>query len=210
MHALVRVWITDRPGALGLVASRIGALRGDIVAIEVLERGDGVAVDEFAVDLPGGAVVDVLVREIEQVDGASVEQVKLVEAFPDARIDALESAALLCEASDVGELARVLVDHVRQEFLADWVALVTPTSLTTTGDPPSEAMLRALSEGTGASRAVSSGTIGPEDLGLGLLPGLGGALLVGRDHMAFRARERAQLRALARIADRTWHLLDAG
>ena len=48
-HLLVRVWLPDRPGALGLVASRIGAVRGDIVGIDVLETGDGVAVDEFAV-----------------------------------------------------------------------------------------------------------------------------------------------------------------
>ena len=50
-HVLVRVWLPDRPGALGLVASRIGAVDGDIVGIDVLERGDSVAVDEFAVVL---------------------------------------------------------------------------------------------------------------------------------------------------------------
>jgi hypothetical protein len=48
-HVLVRVWLPDRPGALGLVASRIGAVDGDIVGIDVLDRGDNVAVDEFAV-----------------------------------------------------------------------------------------------------------------------------------------------------------------
>ena len=50
---LVRAWIPDRPGALGQVASRIGAVRGDVVAIEILERGGGRAVDEI-VDEPGG------------------------------------------------------------------------------------------------------------------------------------------------------------
>jgi len=35
-HVLVRVWLPDRPGALGLVASRIGAVDGDIVGIDVL------------------------------------------------------------------------------------------------------------------------------------------------------------------------------
>src|ERR671911_548863 len=44
-HVLVRVWLPDRPGALGLVASRIGAVRGDIVGVDVLERGTDVAVD---------------------------------------------------------------------------------------------------------------------------------------------------------------------
>jgi hypothetical protein len=33
-------------------------------------------------------------------------------------------------------------------------------------------------------------------------------LLVGRDGQTFRLRERAQLFALARVADRAWQLLD--
>ena len=49
--ALLRVWLPDRPGALGAVASRIGAVRGDIVGIDVLERNEGVAIDEFGVVL---------------------------------------------------------------------------------------------------------------------------------------------------------------
>ena len=70
---VVRVWLPDRPGALGLVASRIGAIGGDIVGIDVLERSEHVAVDEFAVLLPDKDLVALLVREIEEVDGASVE-----------------------------------------------------------------------------------------------------------------------------------------
>jgi len=44
---VVRIALPDRPGALGLVASRIGAVGGDIVAINILEREEGQAVDEF-------------------------------------------------------------------------------------------------------------------------------------------------------------------
>ena len=88
-HVLVRVWLPDRPGALGLVASRIGAVGGDIVGIDVLERGADVAVDEFAVVLGTLDVVELLVREVEEVDGASVEEVRVVGAFPDPRLDAL-------------------------------------------------------------------------------------------------------------------------
>ena len=36
---VVRVWVPDRPGALGAVASRIGAVRGDLVGVDILERG---------------------------------------------------------------------------------------------------------------------------------------------------------------------------
>ena len=42
---VVRIALPDRPGALGLVASRIGAVGGDIVAINILDRDEGHAVD---------------------------------------------------------------------------------------------------------------------------------------------------------------------
>ena len=103
-HVLVRVWLPDRPGALGLVASRIGAVDGDIVGIDVLERGDNVAVDEFAVVFRTSIALDLLVREIEEVDGASVEEVRTIDHFPDPRLDALESATTLCASGSVEHL----------------------------------------------------------------------------------------------------------
>lgn len=77
---LVRVRLLDRPGALGLVASRIGAVGGDIVAIDILERGDGEAVDEFVVELAGDHLVDLLRSEVHEVDG--VKLVKVVRQPP--------------------------------------------------------------------------------------------------------------------------------
>jgi len=207
-HVLVRVWLPDRPGALGLVASRIGAVDGDIVGIDVLERGDNVAVDEFAVLLRKSVAIDLLVREIEEVDGASVEEVRTIDHFPDPRLDALESATSLCAATSVDELQRTLVDHVRAEFAANWGALLLDgRALAAAGMPPEVSVLDALVAGTAASPRVADGTTGPDDLAIAALPDHGAALLVGRDGRAFRRRERAQLVALAGIADRTWALL---
>lgn len=206
---LVRVWLPDRPGALGLVASRIGAIRGDIVGIDVLERGEGVAVDEFAVNLPDLELVPMLVREIEEVDGASVEEVRPVGTFPDPRLDALESAATLCEAPSVTALHQVLVDHTRRELLGEWSALTRGrVMLASSGDaPPDPNLLDAIASGTQASPKVVSGETGPNDLAVAALPRHQTTLLVGRAGHAFRRRERAQLIALARVADRAWELL---
>jgi len=208
-HVLVRVWLPDRPGALGLVASRIGAVEGDIVGIDVLERGDNVAVDEFAVLLRKSVALDLLVREIEEVDGASVEEVRTIDHFPDPRLDALESAKTLCEAGSVDALLRTLVEHTRTEFLADWSALLVDGSvLASAGDVTHDAsVLDALVTGTAASPMVADGTTGPDDLAVASLTAHRAALLLGRDGRAFRRRERAQLVALAGIADRTWALL---
>jgi len=207
-HVLVRVWLPDRPGALGRVASRIGAVDGDIVGIDVLERGDNVAVDEFAVLLRKSVELDLLVREIEEVDGVSVEEVRTIDHFPDPRLDALESAATLCAAPSVDELHRTLVGQIQTEFLADWSALLRDgTALATSGATPDVSVLEALVAGTAASPRVADGTTGPDDLAVASLPKHDAALLVGRDGRAFRRRERAQLVALAGIADRTWALL---
>jgi hypothetical protein len=209
VHVLVRVWLPDRPGALGQVASRIGAVRGDIVAVDVLERGDGVAIDEFAVELADESLLPALVREIEEVDGASVEELRTVEHFPDAHLDALRSAARLCEAHSTDELLVTLTTHVRREFAADWTGLLRGNEvLVANGDSlPSAASLRALALGTAASPAVIEGAAGPEDLAVASLLARQATLLVGRSGRPFRRLERSQLIALVRIADRVWTLL---
>ncbi len=208
VNVLIRVWLPDRPGALGLVASRIGAVGGDIVGVDVVERGERVAVDEFAVIVPDDGRLDLLVREVEQVDGASVEEVRRVGIFPDPRLDALESAAALCETASVADLWARLVHHVQREFLADWGALLGPADvLAATGAPPDPANLQALAAGLAASPLVSDGMAGPEDLAVARLPTHDAVVLVGRHGHVFRRRERAQLLMLARVADRTWSLL---
>ena len=207
-HLLVRVWLPDRPGALGLVASRIGAVRGDIVGIDVLETGEGVAVDEFAVILPDPTTVPTLVREIEQVDGVSVEEVRHVGAFPDPRLDALESAATICDAGSTTDLWARLAAHTRREFLADWAAvLVDDEVVWSDGPTPTPPTLAAYAAGTRISPAVARGEHGPADLAVAELPGCGAVLLLGRDGRPFRQRERVQLLGLVRIASRVHRLL---
>jgi len=221
-HVLVRVWLPDRPGALGQVASRIGAVRGDIVGVDVLECEGGVAIDEFAVNLADAELLPILVREIEEVDGASIEEVRVVGHFPDPRLDALESATRLCQVDGVDDLHRALAAQVCKEFLAEWAALIDGVGpaeeagpserearvLATAGEaPPGADLLAALAVGVAASPLVASGAAGPEDLAAAPLPGHGATLLVSRQGYPFRLRERGQLIALARIADRLWDLL---
>lgn len=71
-HVIVTLRLPDRPGALGSVASRIGAVSADITDVVVASRHDGIAEDVFHLDLPDVADVDVvglLLDEISQVDG---------------------------------------------------------------------------------------------------------------------------------------------
>lgn len=71
-HLIVTLHLPDRPGALGSVASRIGALGADITDVRVSSRRAGVAEDIFHLDLPAAEGVDtvgLLLAEIGHVDG---------------------------------------------------------------------------------------------------------------------------------------------
>jgi hypothetical protein len=166
-----------------------------------------------------------LVREIEEVDGASVEEVRVVNHFPDPRLDALESATRLCQVGSVKELHEALVEQVRQEFLAEWAALIvgigpeeqhvggngadsgSAAVAAAAGDAPGSDHLEALALGVAASPLVASGEAGPEDLAAAPLASHRAVLLASRSAYAMRERERGQLIALGRIADRLWTLL---
>src|SRR3954454_10683472 len=127
IRLVVRVWLPDRPGALGLVASRIGAIGGDIVGIDVLERSEHVAVDEFSVVIASTDLIKLLVREIEEVDGVSVEQWEHVDRFPDASLDALETVERVFDADSPDNLWCRLVERVRMEFGSDWAVVLRET-----------------------------------------------------------------------------------
>jgi len=75
------------------------------------------------------------------------------------------------------------------------------------GAAPDHALVSALAVGTTASDVVAEGHSGPDDLAVARFAGRDAVLLVGREGPPFRLRERIQLRALTRIADRMWHLL---
>ncbi|MFL6204532.1 MAG: hypothetical protein ACJ739_04205 [Acidimicrobiales bacterium] len=202
---VVRLWLPDRPGALGQVASRIGAVRGEIVGIEILERGAGRAIDELVVDLPAGALIDLLVEEVQQVDGVDVEEVRpLASRLHDPRLDALETAALLVGATDRDELVHAVVQHARRAVGAEWSAVVQLDGggvLAEEGPAPPAAWLAAFVEGSRASARVACGVTGPDDVVWSPLPSAELALVIGRTGTAYRARERRQIAALARIVD---------
>ncbi|HLI23849.1 MAG TPA: ACT domain-containing protein [Acidimicrobiales bacterium] len=205
---VVRVWLPDRPGALGAVASRIGAVRGDVVGIEILERGGGRAVDDLVVALPDADLVPLMVREVNQVDGVDVEDVRPAAAQPvDAGLRALESAAVLVDQGDAGSLLRELARCTADDCGGDWCAVVDPSRdvpLATAGAVPADPWIVAFVRGSRAQPAMPGPGADrrPEDIMWAEMAAAGAVLVVGRAGRPFRARERRQVAAVARIADR--------
>ena len=207
---VVRVWIPDRPGALGAVASRIGAVRGDVVGIDILERGAGRAIDELYVELPDADLVELLVNEIKAVDGVAVEDVREADGVRDARLDALETAATLFACSTVDDLLGVLTKQAVADFGADWAVVLDDESTSlraSEGPAPEAAWLAAFVAGSSLSEAVASGESGPDELAWAALPDAGLHLVIGRSGRPLRSVERRQAAALARIADVRWREL---
>ena len=70
---LIRVTLPDRPGSLGAVATAIGRINGDINAVEIVEKGMGMVVDDFIVDLPPNQLPETIVTACQNLDGVHVE-----------------------------------------------------------------------------------------------------------------------------------------
>jgi hypothetical protein len=199
---LVRIELPDRPGALGAVASRIGAVRGDVVSIEIIRRQDGRALDEFVVDLADADHVPLLLTEIAEVDGVSVEAVHPVSAgVTDQRLDAFDTAtAILGERGPHGVLS-TLASRTCHELDASWVAIVDGENhmvIASAGHPPAAPWLAA---------HIRESTRVPADTGdiaWVHLPAWDLTLVVGRPTWPIGARDRIRLQALARLADARW------
>jgi hypothetical protein len=73
---LIRVQLPDIPGTLGAVATALGEIGADILSVDVVERGSGVAIDDLVVELPKGRLPDVLITAAESIAGVEVDAVR--------------------------------------------------------------------------------------------------------------------------------------
>ena len=197
---VLRVWIPDRPGALGEIASRIGEVGGDVVAIEVLERGAGQAVDELVVSLPSASLHRALVSAVDELAEVSVEECRVVEdAYADVNLAALTLGVELAEAGDdrLGLLARC----AHQLLEASWTAVIRSGELVeSVGEVPGPGWISAFVDG---SRHLGGDTAreAPSDLVWAPLERSELTLAAGRSGRPVHASERARIELLARLAD---------
>lgn len=194
---IVRAWLPDRPGALGQVASRIGAVRGDVCAIEILEQGAGTVIDELVVRLPSPDLVDLMVAEVAAVDGVSVEHVRSVEGeFADPDLAALAEVASQAETAP-DDRPDHLVAAVSRLTGADWVVLCSRRRVVASiGNAPSSDWVWALHDG---STHLGSDTDGSGD-DVSVVVGTELVLMASRPGRPFHSRERSRIELMARIA----------
>ena len=202
---VVRLWLPDRPGALGQVASRIGAVRGDLLAIDILERGGGQAIDELVVRLPDETPQDLLVMEIGAVDGVAVEDIRAVPSDrPDPVMAMFELGARVAEAAPEDRVTTLGTGLV-WALDADWVVITDPSGdvVFGLGAAPDPAWLRAFLDGSTHLGEVDRDGVdrSPADVMWARLPASGLTVTLGRAARAAHDLERTRLRLLARTLD---------
>ena len=202
---VLRIWLPDRPGALGAVASRVGAVGGDVVGIDILERGGGRAIDELVIDLPDPGLVSLLLEEVRCVDGVDIEEIRPVGAGSrDPDLGALETAERLVAETSTRGLIEALVHLLRRQFDAGWAVVLdldVGDAVAESGRPPPVPWLIAFVEGSQASRHAFGPQPGASDVAWAPLADTNAAVVVGREARPFHEREQRQLDLLTRIAD---------
>ncbi len=121
MSYVLRVVLPDRPGSLGAVASALGRVGADILAMDIVERSVDSAVDDIVVELPSGKQPDTLITAAETVPGVRVESVRPDPGVADRHREWELVEALATEpAKAIQTLARMLPKVLR----AGWVIVV--------------------------------------------------------------------------------------
>ena len=197
----VRIWLPDEPGMLAAVATRIAAIRGNVVGLEVLERSGGVAVDELMVELPEAGLTDKLCRQLRTIEGAGIEEVRPVPPGMEERgLQVIAAAVSILETANASASLSALVGLTGELFDTEWSALVdlrSETYVHCTGDVPTIPWLMAFFSGTRATSDASTGS----GVMAGELAEASLMLAIGRT-VAFRRREHQELEMLVRVADR--------
>ena len=122
MSYLLRLVVPDLPGTLGAVATALGVAGIDIVSVDVLERGNGVAVDDVVVELPTDRVADSLITAATAVPGVTVESLRPFAGPMDTHreLDLLEALAPAGEGT-----AKVLATELPRVFRSGWALVLS-------------------------------------------------------------------------------------
>jgi hypothetical protein len=138
---LLRLVVPDKPGILGAVATALGTAGIDIVSLDVLERGNGVAVDDVVVELPVGRLPDSLITAAQAVPGVSVESLRPFAGPLDTHrelelLDALARAAGSPPEPSLSE--KLLAAELPRVFHSGWAVVLSAVDASAAGSAPWE------------------------------------------------------------------------
>ena len=201
----MRIWLPDAPGVLGAVAAEIGAVKGNVVGLEVLEREAGVAIDELVVELPDErGAVDAVCRAVRNVPGVGVEEATELHTQAQDREDSvLAAAAAVLQAATPNAAMNALTGHLMVLFELSWLALADEALadfVEVHGDVPSVQWVAAFAEGSRSGADPANDTTG-SGVFVEPVPETGFIVCGGRP-VPIRRRERHEIALLVMVASR--------
>ena len=210
MLTRIRIWLPDAPGVLAAVAAEIGAVRGNVVGLEVLEREAGVAIDELVIELPDEAgAIDALCRGVRNVPGAGIEEVTELggtgsrNGVPDREEDVLEAATSILAGSTPEAALEALTTSLLPLFGLSWLAVMEEAGhqfVRSYGVPPTAGWVVAFAAGAQSGSRPDYDTTGS---GVFVEPVAGAGLTVcGGRPSAIRRRERHEISMLVTVTSR--------
>jgi hypothetical protein len=120
---LLRVQLEDRPGSLGSLAVALGAVGADILSLDVVERASGYAIDDLVVELPQGAMPDMLITAAETLDGVYVDAIRPHTGLLEAHRE-LELIDHVAAADPTATRLQVLADEAPRVLRVGWCTVV--------------------------------------------------------------------------------------
>lgn len=202
---LLRVQLPDRPGSLGAVASAMGMVGADIAAIEIVEKVDGFAINDFALTLPPDALPDSLITACSSLPDV---RVLWMSRHHENWTLASDLDTLDAMVADPEHALHVLADASPTVFHCQWACVLGPDERTVfaTGLAPdlsdeALATIRPLDEAH-AAELSADWLPGWGDVALALTPAAGDhTLVLGRQGgPAFLPSEVRRLHHLAALA----------
>lgn len=118
MSFLIRVQLPDEPGSLGALAESFGNVGGNIKSVDIVEASsDGTVIDDIVIEVPQGAMADILITAVHSVDGAEVDSIRPFSGRVDRR-------------GQIEMLADVALHHANAQVALDNLVSVIPRSMT--------------------------------------------------------------------------------
>lgn len=121
---LLRVQLEDRPGSLGSLAVALGSVGADILSLDVVERWSGYAVDDLVVELPAGAMPDMLITAAERLDGVYVDSIRPHTGLLEAHRE-LELIDHVAAGNDRHDKLQILVDEAPRVLRVGWCTVLS-------------------------------------------------------------------------------------
>jgi hypothetical protein len=123
---LLRVQLEDRPGSLGSLAVALGSVGADILSLDVVERAAGYAIDDLVVELPPGAMPDMLITAAEKLKGVYVDAIRPHTGLLEAHRE-LELIDRVAAADGKTKRLQVLADEAPRVLRVGWCTVVRQT-----------------------------------------------------------------------------------